>query len=49
MDMNNGDKPGGGVEFHIVGSAGPYEAAAVAAAVEHALAEERRTAWAVRS
>lgn len=44
MGMNNGDDIGGGVEFHIVGRAGPYEAAAVAAAVEHALAEERRTA-----
>ena len=45
MDMNsNGADRRGGAEFHIVGGAGPFEAAAIAAAVEHALAEERRTA-----
>ena len=42
--MNNGQQTGGaGVEFHITGGAGPYEAAAIAAVIEHALAEERRT------
>ena len=43
--MNNGQQAGdAGVRFHISGGAGPYEAAAIAAAVEHALAEERRIA-----
>ena len=44
MGMDNGDNRRGAVEFHITGGAGPYEAAAIATAVEHALAEERRAA-----
>ena len=43
--MNNGRKTGGaGVDFQITGGAGPYEAAAITAVVERALAEERRSA-----
>ncbi len=42
--MNNGQTGNSGIRFHIAGGAGPYQAAAVAAVVEHTLAEERRVA-----
>lgn len=43
--MNNGHPPGdNGVELRIKGGAGPYETAAIAAVIQHSLAEERRVA-----
>lgn len=42
--MNNGHSTASRVSFRIAGGAGPYEAAAVAAAIEHSLAEERKVA-----
>ena len=42
--MNNGHATDSGIRFHVTGGAGPYEAAAVAAAIEHSLAEERKVA-----
>jgi len=43
--MKNGHSTGrSGVRFHITGGAGPYEAAAIGAAIEHSLAEERKVA-----
>ena len=42
--MQNGHATDVGVQLHIAGGAGPYEAAAIAAVIEHALAEERRVA-----
>ncbi len=39
---SNGSSHHAGVKFRIEGAAGPYEAAVVAAVLEHALAEERR-------
>ncbi|MXY76312.1 MAG: hypothetical protein F4Y40_04410 [Acidimicrobiia bacterium] len=38
----NGSSDHAGVDFRIDGAAGPYEAAVIAAVLEHALAEERR-------
>ena len=40
----NGHTTASRVSFRITGGAGPYEAAAIAAAVEHSLAEERKVA-----
>lgn len=42
--MKNGHATDSGVRFRITGGAGPYEAAAIAAAIEHSLAEERKAA-----
>jgi len=39
---NNGSSDRAGVKFRIEDAAGPYEAAVIAAVLEHALAEERR-------
>ena len=38
----NGSSDHAGVDFRIDGAAGPYEAAVIAAVLQHALAEERR-------
>ena len=42
--MNNGHTAISGVDIRIEGGAGSYHAAAIAAAIEHALAQERRVA-----
>lgn len=42
--MNNGHTTGNGISIRIEGGAGPYHAAAIAAVIEHALAQERRVA-----
>lgn len=43
--MNNGHPPDNdGLEFRIKGGAGSYETAAIAAVIQHSLAEERRVA-----
>ena len=42
--MTNGHATDSGLRFQITGGAGPYEAAAIAAVIEHSLAEERKVA-----